>query len=207
MEDLQALWNKAARAEKEEMDREKFQRIISRKSDNELAKFRKVVKREYISTLLLFPLIAIGGWWLMPDKISYFAFTLFTVGCIFFYQNVIRKIRKVHVEDDLRTYLENALRFIKSYVRQYITISWVGGLLGIYIGYTMGYDSGYKLGQSLAKSDSTAVEWLAQNEWLMDASLAFFVIVCLVGIHLYIKYLYQARIVNLQKLLDQLRED
>jgi len=206
MEDLQALWDRAAGTDKVKIDRQAIEKMISQKSKNELEKFRKTVNIEYISTLLLFPLVAIGGWWLMPDKISYFTLVLFILGCAYFYHSVMRKLRMVHVEDNLRTYLENALHFIKSYVRQYITISWLGGFVGIYIGYTVGHDSSYKLGQSLTNSDNVAVDWLAQNEWLADVALILFVIACLVGIHLYIKYLYQARIVNLRKLLEEMDE-
>lgn len=192
--------------DKVKIGRQAVEEMIGQKSNDELEKFRKTVRFEYIFTLLLFPLTAMGGRWIVPDEVSYFALNLFLGGCLFFYRRVIHKSHQIHVEDDLRTYLQNALSFIKSYVRQYLLVCWLGGVVGLYIGAIGGHDAGIELGKSLAESENLMLEWLANQEGVINLSLIFLVISGIVGIHLYVKYLYQVRIIKLQQLLEELDE-
>jgi hypothetical protein len=206
MDELQALWNRASRAENTSMDRGVLERLISRKSGDELEKFRKVVVLEYYLTLILFPLIAIGSYQLIPEFSAYLALLVFFAGCLFFYHKSLQKFRQIHVSDDLQTYLQKAMAFLKSYVRQYIAICWVGGLVGLYVGLFIGNDTANDTLLSPATSEGRMPDWLNQYEWVSDAGTIFFLLGFIAAVHFYIKFLYSDRIRNLQQLLDELKE-
>ncbi|MFP4506930.1 MAG: hypothetical protein ACLFOZ_19620 [Cyclobacteriaceae bacterium] len=202
MDELQALWNKASQADHTGINRGVLERLISRKSGDELERFRRVVVIEYYLTLILFPVVAIGAYQIIPDISAYLALVVFFAGCLFFYRRSLQKFRQIHVSDNLQTYLQKALAFLKSYVRQYIAICWVGGIVGLFIGYFGGLGHGYEPDLKLSAPGG----WLDQNEWVIDAGFFLFVIGGISAVHFYIKYLYSARIRHLQQLLDELNE-
>jgi ABC-type phosphate/phosphonate transport system permease subunit len=197
MEDLQALWNKAARAEQPRIDRETLQRIISRKSNNELSKFRRVVIFELIFTIIIVgALVALGV--VYEDLIWHNSLLALFCGLLcLFYGQTLRQYRHIHVEDDLKAYLCNATAFLKKYIRQYILISWTGGLVGFLIGFYLQHDEEGRWGTGMLQSFSLA-------QW------GIFLSICLLSLpfaYLYIKKLYQKRLENLQQLLNELREE
>jgi len=206
MDELQALWDRASRAENTHMNRGALERLISRKSGDELEKFRKVVVIEYYLTLILFPVVAIGGYQLIPGIAAYWALLVFFTGCLFFYHKSLQKFRQIHVSDDLQTYLQKALAFLKSYVRQYIAICWVGGLVGLYVGFFMGDGTAKDTLLGPAASEGRMTDWLNQHAWVSDVGTIFFLLGFIAAVHFYIKFLYSDRIRNLQQLLDELKE-
>ncbi|MGB3587048.1 MAG: hypothetical protein WBA23_10940 [Tunicatimonas sp.] len=196
MDELQALWRKASAQDEKTVNQQELEAAISRRSSDELEKFRRVIKKEYLFTWPVL-LAAVVGAILLPEYWSAALplVTLYTF-LVFFYQRALRQFKEVHYEDDLKTYLQHALRFLKSYVRHYKIICWASGAAG--------FSAYFLLPKGNPNSGLNKVVDASPTVFLIGAIVL--VIFALLGTHLYIKYLYQARINRLEKLLNEISE-
>ncbi len=194
MDELQALWRKASGHETQLVSQSELETAVSRQSSDELDKFRRVIKDEYMITWpALFAMIA-GAIWL-PDYliiiipvIAYFGYMTY------FYRQSLQQFTEIHYEDDLKTYLQQSLRFLKSYVRHYKIICWTSGLVGFVAGYLA----------TRYNSDSELSTFVESHLTIFLIGTLLLVVCCLLGIHFYIKHLYQARINRLEELLQEI---
>ncbi|MEO0332321.1 MAG: hypothetical protein AAF223_11665 [Bacteroidota bacterium] len=199
MDELQALWRKASVQETESVSHSELEAVISRRSSDELAKFRQVIKSEY---MLIWPALLAtiaGGVWLSNYLIATAPLAVLFGYMIYFYRRSLKQFDDIHYEDDLKTYLQRALRFLKSYVRHYKIICWASGFVGVLVGYLAAKN------ESDSSSDLNILVDTYPTAFLIGTTV--FVVCCLLGIHFYIKHLYQARINAMENLLEEFAEN
>lgn len=195
MEELQALWRNASVSEEQPVSPQELDAMVNHRSSDELEKFRQVILGEYVFNWLALPLLIAGIYW--QPKYSIVAIpAIALLGYMFyFYHRAFRQFKMIHYEDDMRTYLQRALIFVKTYVRHYKIICWPSGIIGFFAGYL------------LMAEDNNDSGVLAESSplWELGFMLVGLVLV-LLFCHFYIKHLYQARINNLEKLLSEFSE-
>lgn len=196
MDELQALWRKASARDEKTVNQQELEAAISRRSSDELEKFRLVIKNEY---LFAWPVLAatLVGAILLPEYwLAALPLIVLYVFLVFFYQRAFRQFKEIHYEDDLKTYLQHALRFLKSYVYHYKIICWASGVVGLLVGYLLPKDN----------PESALNKFVDASPITSYVGTIVLVVVALLGTHLYIKHLYQTRINRLEKLLHEISE-
>jgi len=196
MDELQALWRKASARDEKTVNQQELEAAISRRSSDELEKFRLVIKNEY---LFAWPVLAatLVGAILLPEYwLAALPLIVLYVFLVFFYQRAFRQFKEIHYEDDLKTYLQHALRFLKSYVYHYKIICWASGVVGLLVGYLLPKDN----------PESALNKFIDASPITSYVGTIVLVVVALLGTHLYIKHLYQTRINRLEKLLHEISE-
>jgi Flp pilus assembly protein TadB len=174
--------------------------MVNHRSSDELQKFRRVILGEYICNWIALPLVVIGVI-LYPQYLVAAVSVIVLLGYLFyFYHQAFRQFKRIHFEDDMQTYLQRALVFLKTYVRHYKIICWASIIVGFVVGYFMPDEDIDPVFRSTTKS------LLAPTSPAYLIGTIAFVAIGILTIHLYIKYLYQARINNLEKLLDEFSE-
>ncbi|WKN43899.1 hypothetical protein [Tunicatimonas pelagia] len=197
MDELQALWRKASTRDEKTVSPQEVEVAISRRSSDELEKFRRAIKHELLVTWPVLFATIVGAFWLPTYWMGSMLLVVF-MGClIYFYRQSLRQFDKIHYEDNLKTYLQEALHFLKSYVRHYKVICGASVLVGFWIGiYIASQDD----------SDSALTILVNANSTAFMVGAAILALGCLGGTHLYIKHLYQARINRLEQLLKEISE-
>lgn len=196
MDELQALWRKASARDEKTVNQQELEAAISRRSSDELEKFRLVIKNEY---LFAWPVLAatLVGAILLPEYwLAALPLIVLYVFLVFFYQRAFQQFKEIHYEDDLKTYLQHALRFLKSYVYHYKIICWASGVVGLLVGYLLPKDN----------PESALNKFIDASPITSYVGTIVLVVVALLGTHLYIKHLYQTRINRLEKLLHEISE-
>jgi len=195
MEELQALWRNASVSEKRPVSSQELDAMVNHRSSDELQRFRQVIMLEYAFTWVIMPLLIVGAILLPQYLVAAIPLTMLMGYLLYFYRRTLRQFDQIHVEDDLQTYLQRALTFLKAYVRHYKIVCWASGAVGFLVGYLMG----------LEEEDEGGILIESSPIWdlvLVAGSITLALLFC----HLYIKYLYQARINNLEKLLSEFSE-
>ncbi len=199
MDELQALWRKASVQETESVSQSELEAAISHRSSDELAKFRQVIKSEYMLTWPVLFATVLGILWLPDYLMITIPLAIFFGYLIYFYQRSLQQFDNIHYEDNLQTYLQRSLRFLKSYVHHYKIICWASGLLGFPVGYLAAKN------ESDSSSGLNILVDTYPTAFLIGTTV--FVVGCLLGIHFYIKHLYQARISAMENLLEEFAEN
>ena len=189
MDELQALWRKASVRDEKTVDQSELEAAISRRSSDELAKFRRVIKKEYRATLLVIPVITLAIIAKSEYIILFFPLAL-SFAALYFYWRTLAQLTQIRTNDNMQTYLLSALRFLKTYVHRYKILSWFGGISGIVFGLF------------LAKSSEKEIN-VTGSVWIDTLCVVIIVISTLLFYHFYIKHLYQARINALERLLEE----
>ncbi|MEM9832398.1 MAG: hypothetical protein AAF944_17330 [Bacteroidota bacterium] len=193
MEELQDLWRKASVKETESVSQSELEAAISRRSSDELAKFRQVIKWEYFTTWpivlwLIYETFRQPGYWMATVPLLAFCAYM-----IYFYRKALTQSTYVHYDDSIQVYLQQTLTFLKSYVRHFKIICWASVGIGFLYGFML---DEYQEGK----------ERLVIFE-LSTFFMVAFVLLVVFGMHFYIKYLYQARIDAIENLLKEFREN
>jgi len=195
MEELQALWRNASVSEDRPVSSQELDSMVNHRSSNELQKFRQVIMLEYGFTWVVMPLIIIGAIWLPQYIVAAIPLVALMGYLLYFYRRTLKQFDQIHVEDDLQTYLQRALTFLKAYVRHYKIVCWASGAVGLVTGYLMGLEDEEEGGLLIEASPI----------WDL-AFVGGLILLVLLFCHFYIKHLYQARINNLEKLLSEFSE-
>ncbi|MEM6841521.1 MAG: hypothetical protein AAF632_04800 [Bacteroidota bacterium] len=197
MEELQDLWRRASVKETESVSQSELEAAISRCSSDELAKFRRVIKSEY---MLIWPTLfatVLGILWLSNYLIVAVPLAVLVGYLIYFYRRSLKQFNDIHYEDDLQTHLQRSLRFLKSYVRHYKVICWASVLSGILAGYLVAKNN----------ADSKLDVLISAYPTTFLMGILVLAAGSLLGMHFYIKHLYQARIDAIENLLKEFGEN
>jgi len=195
MEELQALWRNASVSEEQPVSPQELDAMVNHRSSDELQKFRQVIMLEYAFTWVIMPLLVVGAVWFPQYTVATIPLIVLMGYLLYFYRRTLKQFDQIHVEDNLQTYLQQALTLLNAYVRHYKIICWSSGVVGFLVGYLLG----------LEEEDEGGILIGSSPIWdlvLVAGSITLALLFC----HFYIKYLYQARINNLEKLLDEFSE-
>ncbi len=195
MEELQALWRNASVSEERPVSPQELDAMVNHRSSDELQKFRQVIMLEYAFTWVIIPLLIVGAIWRPQYLVAAIPLVALMGYLLYFYRRTLKQFDQIHVADDLQTYLQRALTFLKAYVRHYKIVCWASGAVGFVTGYLMGLEEEDEGGMLI---ESSPIWDLA----LVAGSIMLVLLFC----HFYIKHLYQARINNLEKLLGEFSE-
>lgn len=196
MEELQALWHKASVREESPVTRAELDRLVSQRSSDELQRFRRVIVLECATTWLIVPFLLCWVFWRPEQQRAAIPLLALVGGILYFYHRALHQFNRIHYEDSIQTYLQRALTFLKTYVRHLKVFYWASGTVGFGVGY-------FWAGSSEAGDDYL---FLPSPFWNLVITLAGVAGIVLF-LHLYIKYLYQARIDKLEQLLRELSEN
>lgn len=184
MKELQKIWDELPG---KAMPEENMDAIVNRKSTYELDRFRKVLVIElYVAAalLVLFPLmLSILG----KELVLILCFTM-GMGTLL---NIItiRKLNRIRLVSDVRTYLTSAIQFLRTFIIQFMASVQVIALLTLVIMKSAGY------------GPEGWMDWLFSSQGItLLALLALIEIVLLV----YIRIFYLSRVLSLKKLLEEI---
>lgn len=181
-----------------ELSEEKVESIINKKSYSLLGKIIKTVRMEHLFNMILTPLMV--GLLIYVDRPITATLAAFLVApFIIYYQRLLNKLKKNHLELNVHDYLVQSYKQLKAFVRHYQLAS----IVLIFFSFLIGAQYGFELNSH----DEQPLDYSKFLEPWALVTMGITLVFMLVFIYGLIYLLYGRRIKKLRKMVEELEKE